>query len=151
MKATITISALKGGVSISTIDEDSNIVLKLESVNIYNNKTLLDSIEIELEDEDLIRFFILAVKPGKRTLSENSVKLNKFFTNAFSQLLEPGQFVELKTLGFLGVQCPYCGAHVARYIVKLPHVFGETTTMYCARCFEIVSRVLPNSKQRKEV
>jgi len=146
MKVKVTINARKESVEISVGNGDWQAFS--ETLKLHTEQTFYKSIELEIKNEDLSH---VAEEVRKYVLSESSVELYRFFTSTFATLLEPGQAVELEALSFLGVQCPYCGIHSARYIVKLPHVFGEKTTMYCGRCFKIASQILAKSEQRKEV
>jgi hypothetical protein len=66
-------------------------------------------------------------------IPETSVLLYKAFARFFASLLKEGESIELQSLSFLNVRCPYCGVNYANYVVKLPHSFGAT--IYCERCF----------------
>ena len=146
MKVRITINASKDGVEITV--ENENWRVFNENLKLHSEQTLSESIAIEIKNED---FLHVAEEVRKYVLFESSAELYYFFTNTFATILKPGQAVELEAFSFLGVQCPYCGMHTAQYIVKLPRVFGEKTTMYCGKCFKVVSQTLANSQQRKEV
>jgi hypothetical protein len=146
MKVKVTINVQKDYVEISVGNEKWQAFN--ETLNLHSDQTFSKSIELEIKSEDLTH---VAEEVKKYIIYENSVELYRFFTSVFATLLEPGQAIELEALSFLGVQCPYCGIHSARYIVKLPHVFGSKTTMYCGRCFKIASNLVTKSQQKKEV
>jgi hypothetical protein len=146
MKVKVTINARKESVEISVGNEKWQAFS--ETLNLHTEQSFSKSLELEIKSEDLTH---VAEEVRKYVLSESSVELYRFFTNTFAVLLEPSQAIELEALSFLGVQCPYCGMRTARYIVKLPHVFGAKTTMYCGKCFKIASQILAKSQQKKEV
>jgi hypothetical protein len=146
MKVKVSICARKESVEISVGNEKWQAFS--ETLKLHTEQTFSKSIELEIKNEDLSH---VAEEIRKYVLSESSVELYRFFTNTFATLLEPGQAVELEALSFLGVQCPYCGIRPARYIVKLPHVFGAKTTMYCGRRFKVASQLLAKAEQKKEV
>jgi hypothetical protein len=67
-------------------------------------------------------------------IPETNVALYKAFTRFFASLLKEGESLELQSLSFLNVMCPYCGVNYANYVVKLLHTFGAT--IYCEKCFK---------------
>jgi len=123
--------------------------LKLQNkvLEIYIDGKLISQENIELNGEKESEFEIAGdpftpdnEKTKSYIIPETSVMLYKAFTRFFASLLKEGESIELESLSFFNVRCPYCGTNYANYVVKLPHSFGAT--IYCERCFKKAKALL---------
>jgi len=123
--------------------------LKLQNklLEIYVDDNLVNQENINLEEEKESEFEIAGDpftpdfdKIKNYILPETSVMLYKAFARFFASLLKEGESIELQSLSFFNVRCPYCGTNYANYVVKLPHSFGAT--IYCEKCFKKAKALL---------
>jgi len=123
--------------------------LKLQNklLEIYIDDKLVYRENVDFEEEKENEFEIAGDpfmpdndKTKNYIIPETSVMLYKAFARFFASLLKEGESIELESLSFLNVRCPYCGVNYANYVVKLPHSFGAT--IYCEKCFKKAKALL---------